>query len=282
MVSRQMDMPSTPSAESSANHHEDVPLFEDDDSAAWASVSSSFATARSAIHWASLGDKIAARIVPEWVHALPGYFTKLQNELDMAPGSLADEIWQEAQYPPFHPEIARSARVRVGKDLCAEELAFIRRRKRHTTRSLARYLDVPEAEIDPQDVPTIALCGSGGGLRALVAGASSYLSAQEAGLFDCATYSAGVSGSCWLQTLYYSSLGLRRHDKIIQHLKRRIGTHIAYPPAFLDLFTQAPTNKYLLSGSVEKLKGDPKANFGLVDVYGRYISRTISLLLLKL
>lgn len=64
-------------------------------------------------------------------------------------------------------------------------------------------------------------CGSGGGLRALVAGAASYLSAQE--VVDCATFTAGVSGSCWLQTLYNSSIGGCRFDKIIDHLKRRIG-----------------------------------------------------------
>ena len=34
------------------------------------------------------------------------------------------------------------------------------------------------------------------------------------------------------------------------------------------MLTRAPTNKYLLSGSVEKLKGDSNAEFGLVDVYG--------------
>ena len=63
-------------------------------------------------------------------------------------------------------------------------------------------------------------CGSGGGLRALVAGAASYLSAQE--IIDCATYTAGVSGSCWLQTLYNSSIGNCRFDRVITHLKRRL------------------------------------------------------------
>ena len=249
----------------------DVPLFEADDDAAWASFSARFSEARfslSAIHWSSLGDNIADKVIPEWAQALPGYVAKLQSEMEMRPGSLADEIWQEAQDPYVHPEIASNARVRIGKDLCAEELAFIQRRRKYTMRALAKYLEIPEADVNPQDVPTIAVCGSGGGLRALVAGASSYLSAQEAGLFDCTTYSAGVSGSCWLQTLYNSSLGGRRHDKIIEHLKKRIGTHIAYPPAFLELMTRAPTNKYLLSGTIEKLKGDPQSNFGLVDVYG--------------
>ena len=254
---------------------EDVPLFEDEDTAAWAAFSSRFTTARksiSAFDWAALGGKITDRIVPEWVQQLPGYIEKMQDEMAMKPGSLADEIWQEAQDPYIHPEIRRDAKVRIGKDLCAEELAFIQQRKRYTTQALARYLEIPEADIDPQDVPTIAVCGSGGGLRALVAGAASYLSAQEAGLFDCATYSAGVSGSCWLQALYNSTLGGRRHDKIIEHLKKRIGVHIAYPPSFLELLTRAPTNKYILSGTVERLKGDRKADFGIVDVYGLLLS----------
>lgn len=250
---------------------EDVSLFEDDDSAAWASFSTRFATARrsmTSIHWSSVRDKIADRVLPEWAQALPDYVAKLQREIEMGPDSLAHEIWEEAQDTDLNPNIASAAKVRISKDLCSDELAFLERRKKHTTRSLSKYLGIPEVDIDPEDVPMIAVCGSGGGLRALVAGAASYLSIQETGLFDCATYSAGVSGSCWLQTLFNSSLGGRRHDKIIDHLKKRIGTHIAYPPSFLELLTRAPTNKYLLSGSIEKLKGDPDADFGLVDVYG--------------
>ena len=105
-------------------------------------------------------------------------------------------------------------------------------------------------------------------MRALVAGASSALCAQESGLFDCVTYTAGVSGSCWLQTLYNTSIGQENYGAIIDHLKARIGVHIAYPPAALKLLASAPTNKFLLSGMVEKLKGVPDADFGLVDIYG--------------
>lgn len=96
----------------------------------------------------------------------------------MARGSLAEEIWQEAQDPDIHPEIGLNARVRIGRDLCADEVNFVRCRKRYTTKALAKYLGIPEADVEPQDVPTIAVCGSGGGLRALVAGAASYLSVR--------------------------------------------------------------------------------------------------------
>ena len=105
----------------------------------------------------------------------------------MARGSLAEEIWREAQDQDIHPEIALNARVRISRELCSDELAFVRRRKKYTTRALAKYLDIPEAEVDPEDVPTIAVCGSGGGLRALVAGAASYLSVEMASLWSTAT-----------------------------------------------------------------------------------------------
>jgi cytosolic phospholipase A2 len=193
---------------------------------------------------------------------------KMQNEMSMAPGSLAEEIWEEANDPEWNPEIVWNCSVRVSDDLCHEEKAFIEKRKKHTIRALASYLDIPEGKIHPEDVPTIAMCGSGGGLRALVAGSASYLSSREAGLFDCITYTAGVSGSCWLQTLFYSSIAGQSHKKLIHHLKNRLGVHIAYPPAALALINSAPTNKFLLSGIVQKIKGVPDSEFGIVDIYG--------------
>ncbi|KAK5118695.1 hypothetical protein LTR85_007901 [Meristemomyces frigidus] len=216
----------------------------------------------------SLRERMLGLLVPTWVRQLPAWLNKLQDEMSMAPWSLSWEIWEEAHDPEINPEIIWDAKVRVSKQLCDEEVAFLQKRKPQTARALARYLGVAERDVHPDDVPIIGMCGSGGGLRALVAGASSYLSAAEDGLFDCATYSAGVSGSCWLQTLYYSSIGRQSHAHIIEHLKDRIGVHIAYPPALLGLLGQAPTNKYLLSGYVEKLRGVPDADFGLVDVYG--------------
>ncbi|MCJ1444088.1 MAG: hypothetical protein MMC23_004588 [Stictis urceolatum] len=245
--------------------------FGDGDDAAWSSFSKRFSEAGASIakfEWSSLGDRITDTLLPDWALVVPGYIRKLQSELDSAPGSLTDEIWREADDPYINPEIQWNARVRIGKELCAEEVAFKRRRKEHTTRALAKYLDIPEGDIDPDDVPTIAVCGSGGGLRALVAGTSSYLCTQEAGLFDCVTYTAGVSGSCWLQTLYLSSLAGQDFQNLINHLKKRLGTHFAFPPTALSLLATAPTNKFLLSGLMEKVKADPNADFGLVDIYG--------------
>lgn len=215
-----------------------------------------------------LSDKIGDAIIPGWVKVLPGFIWKLQAELSMSPGSLSDEIWSEAHDVEINPEIMWDAKVRVAEELCKEEKLFLHKRKLHVKRALAQYIGISEDEIHPDDIPTIAICGSGGGLRAMVAGTSSLLSTAEDGLFDCATYTAGVSGSCWLQTLFYSSIGRQDHSRIVEHLKHRLGVHIAFPPPALGLLSSAPTNKYLLSGAVEKFRGIPDADFGLVDVYG--------------
>ncbi|KAI1658553.1 FabD/lysophospholipase-like protein [Daldinia decipiens] len=220
------------------------------------------------IEWSSLSDRIVELILPDWSKAIPAQIRKLQRELSMADGSLAKQIWQEAHDPFIHPEIQYSAKVRVSDELCDDEKEYLARRKKIATAALAKYLSLDEKDINPEDVPTIAMCGSGGGLRALVAGTGSLLATQEDGLFDCVTYTSGVSGSCWMQALYLSSLTDCRFDRVVDHLKARLGVHIAYPPAAFSSVTSSPTNKLLLSSVVEKLKGDPKAAFGLVDVYG--------------
>lgn len=217
---------------------------------------------------ANLPDKVLDYILPEWSKLLPAYLRKLQRELSMAPGSLADEIWQEAHDPSINPEIRYSATVRVSNELCDEEKEYLARRKRIAAVALAKYLGLKETDVHADDVPTIAMCGSGGGLRALVAGAGSMLATEEDGLFDCVTYTSGVSGSCWLQAIYHSSVADGSLSRVLEHLKARIGVHIAYPPVAFSSLASAPTSKYLLSGLVEKLKGDPNADFGLVDVYG--------------
>lgn len=241
-----------------------------DGAGAWFGFTNSFQemSLMSDIEWSNISDKVVGYILPEWSKLIPGYMRKLQRELSMAPGSLADEIWQEARDPYVNPEIQYSARVRVSGDLCDEEKEFLSRRKKIARMALAKYLGLPEKDVHPDDVPTIALCGSGGGLRALVAGTGSLIATAEDGLFDCVTYTSGVSGSCWLQALYYSTLSGRDHHLVLDHLKTRLGVHIAYPPVAFSSVLSAPTNKYLLAGMVEKLKGDQGAAFGLVDIYG--------------
>lgn len=250
-------------------HHHTEHHAEDENSA-WSTFSRGFESFSNAtdIQWAVISERIVDYILPEWSKVIPFYLNKLQQELSASPGSLANEIWREAHNPYLNPEIEYSAHVRVSEALCDEEKEFLRRRKQVSKVALAKYLGVDEKDIDPEDVPTIAVCGSGGGLRALVAGTGSLLAAEKDGLLDCVTYTAGVSGSCWLQAIHYSTIGRCSMQRVLDHIKGRTGTHIAYPPVALQTLVSAPTDRYLLRGIVEKLKGDGGADFGLVDIYG--------------
>lgn len=206
-------------------------------------------------------------ILPDWALKIPSEITKLQDQLSDEPGSLGEELWEEAQDAYLTPEISWDAKVRISSDLCPEEKKFLERRKKFTKFGLAKYLGIKPEDIHEDDIPNIAITGSGGGLRAMVASAGSFLRAKETGLLDITTYMAGVSGSCWLMSVFYSSIGQRRYDKVIHHLKDRLTTHFAFPPAVLSLLNTAPTNRYLLRGVVERLKVG-YSGFHLVDAYG--------------
>ncbi|KAK2753126.1 hypothetical protein FQN55_005086 [Onygenales sp. PD_40] len=251
-----------------ANPPADSPVETQPSQSPWDTFTSKIGVVKDSFGSLDWADLISQYLVPSWTALLPETLQTLQRELSMAKGSLADDIWSEAHDAELNPEITHEARVRIGDDLCREERYFQWRRRQAIVRGLAAYLGLREEDIHPDDVPVIALCSSGGGLRALVAGAGSYLATKQAGLWDCVMYSAGVSGTCWLQTLYHSSIGGQDFAKVIEHLKSRLGIHIAFPPDVLQQLTAAPTNKYLLRGLVEKLRGNSDSDFGLVDIYG--------------
>lgn len=231
-------------------------------SAAWTTITTTLSTIAAATPSISI-----TSLLPEWTLVLPSYFQKLRAELSMLPGTLSYELWQESFSPYLNPELRWDARVRVSPNLCEEEQNFIKHRQKFMKKALAKYLDIPEQEIYEEDIPVIAMTCSGGGVRAMVSAAGSFWAAKSAGLLDCTTYTAGVSGSCWMQALYLSSLSNASFPRLVDHLKSRLGVHFAFPPNALSLLDSAPTNRYLLRGVVERAKRG-YSSFGLVDVYG--------------
>ncbi|XP_007620276.1 cytosolic phospholipase A2 zeta isoform X3 [Cricetulus griseus] len=92
--------------------------------------------------------------------------------------------------------------LRLGFELCDGELEFLDRRKQVASKALQRVMGLSEAPHCDQ-VPVIAVLGSGGGTRAMTALYGSLSGLQELGLLDAVTYLSGVSGSTWcISTLY--------------------------------------------------------------------------------
>ncbi|KAL9849424.1 cytosolic phospholipase A2 zeta isoform 3-T3 [Geothlypis trichas] len=92
--------------------------------------------------------------------------------------------------------------IRLGFDLCKEEREFLDKRKKVVSEALRKTLCLKESP--PKDeVPVVAVLGSGGGMRALTSFYGSLAGLQQLGLLDAAMYLCGISGSTWcLSTLY--------------------------------------------------------------------------------
>ncbi|EEU41580.1 uncharacterized protein NECHADRAFT_53807 [Fusarium vanettenii 77-13-4] len=159
-----------------------------------------------------------------------------------------------------YPELQWEAQVRNGSSLHHRERGFIELRKRKISSagddSLHRFLALPAGErVDPRDVPLVALGGSGGGYRAMY-GLTGFISAaKKLGLWDCITWVAGVSGSCWTLAAYYT---IARHDisRLVQHYLT-VARELAHPMSIpqtsiiglgiMDLYATLTTTYQLLS-----------------------------------
>ena len=93
------------------------------------------------------------------------------------------------------PHVHTIAHVRKSTALPAAENAFRTTRGQTVQRSLEKALG---EKIDPAHLPTIGLCLSGGGYRAMIAALGTLIGADDIGLLGSTMYTAGLSGSTWL------------------------------------------------------------------------------------
>ncbi|XP_048042474.1 cytosolic phospholipase A2 gamma-like [Megalobrama amblycephala] len=112
-----------------------------------------------------------------------------------------------------------SVEVRIEPSLNEKEKEFVGKRGKAVLQSLQKL----QIHCSQNEVPNIALLGSGGGQRAMVGLLGSLVQLQKTGLLDCVLYLSGVSGSTWCMASLYQepdwSTKLETvKDKIIQRL----------------------------------------------------------------
>ncbi|KAM9330782.1 cytosolic phospholipase A2 gamma [Gastrophryne carolinensis] len=83
-------------------------------------------------------------------------------------------------------------------ELQGEKISIMARQKKITRSLSALGLDITE-----NSAPVIAVMGSGGGLRAMVAFFGTIVKLSDLKLLDAVTYLCGVSGSTWCMSLLY-------------------------------------------------------------------------------
>ncbi|XP_048042751.1 cytosolic phospholipase A2 gamma-like isoform X1 [Megalobrama amblycephala] len=126
-----------------------------------------------------------------------------------------------------------SSEVRIEPSLNKNESEFIDGRRKSVLQSLKKL----QIECSQDEVPNIALLGSGGGERAMVGLLGSLVQLQKTGLLDSILYLSGVSGSTWCMASVYQepdwSTKLETvKDKIV---KRLSGPKVSWKEAFSKL-----------------------------------------------
>ncbi|KIL83703.1 phospholipase a2 [Fusarium avenaceum] len=171
-----------------------------------------------------------------------------------------------------YPELNWDAKVRHGPGVHPEEQKFLELRKHRMSsdgrNSLHQFLDLPpEEKVDPRDVPLIALGGSGGGYRVMYGFVGFISAAKKLGLWDCITWTAGVSGSCWTLAAYYT---IARHDvtKLIDHYLT-VASELSHPMSIhaLDMVARSKRGVYFLIGPLVSKAQKSIIGLSMMDLY---------------
>ncbi|XP_077169123.1 cytosolic phospholipase A2 gamma-like [Paroedura picta] len=94
---------------------------------------------------------------------------------------------------------AWKGKIRLSKSLSGGERAAVADRKEVMKKGLARL----GISADVNKMPNIAVLGSGGALRAMIALYGTLVELKKNNILDCVTYLAGVSGSTWCMSSIY-------------------------------------------------------------------------------
>ncbi|KTG02437.1 hypothetical protein cypCar_00035981 [Cyprinus carpio] len=130
-------------------------------------------------------------------------------------------------------KLQESGEVRIAHSLHMNEEEFVARRRETVFQSMQKL----KIHCSKDEVPNIALLGSGGGQRAMVGLLGSLVQLDKAGLLDCVLYLSGVSGSTWCMASLYQepdwSTKLETvKDQIIERLS---GPGVSWGDAFAKL-----------------------------------------------
>ncbi|CAG8434694.1 12384_t:CDS:10 [Ambispora gerdemannii] len=178
---------------------------------------------------------------------------------------LKTKVENDSKNHEKNPEIAKTAHVRLSKELCDEERIFIAARKARARQSFAKFIGVDVDEINDADIPIIAVTGSGGGMRANVDTMGFVRGMEKSGLWDSVTYFTGVSGACWALATYYT-VAEGSVDATIEHFKQ---AYVIKPSStkFFQLLFSLENGLDLTFGAIEE-KRINKLLTNATDIYG--------------
>jgi len=153
------------------------------------------------------------------------------------------------------PYSTTQATLRIGQSICAEECDSTQERIKKVNATLGNLLQQP---IELEKTPRIAVCLSGGGMRAAMSSYGLMAGLDDIGLLNGITYCAGLSGSTWFLTdwmLYGKPM-----NNYYEHFARAISRMRLFS---VDALASSLWPKYLF-----------RQDSGIVDIYGVYLANT--------
>lgn len=168
-------------------------------------------------------------------------------------------------------EICTNQDLRFSVALCDKEKDFRHTRRERVMLGIKKLLDMEKPRYlpsSPEEVPVIAIAGSGGGFRAMVGFSGVMKALYESGVLDCATYVAGLSGSTWYMTSLYSHPDFP--NKGPKEINGELMNRVSSNPLRL-LLPQHITN-YIQALWAKKATGQPVT---FTDVFGMLIGETL-------
>jgi phospholipase A2 len=171
--------------------------------------------------------------------------------------NVTDAFFEKLQgYYSEGPYSTAQAKLRIGSDICQEELGSVAERVKKVNVALSEVLQQP---IELEKTPRVAVCLSGGGMRAAMASYGLMAGLDDIGLLNGVTYCAGLSGSTWFLADWMVYGGTLKN--YYEHFTRSISSMRVFS---VDSLAASLWPKYVF-----------RQDIGIVDVYGVYLANTL-------
>lgn len=176
-------------------------------------------------------------------------------------GEVSESFLQNMFDHHMHAQHTAQVRFAANDMLGQAEEQFLEQRLRNTHAGLESFL---QQSVDQKKQPRIALCFSGGGIRALLLSLGFLIGAQDTGLLDCVTYMAGLSGSTWLMAPWIAG------KKDLHQMRDYLGQILQHGICHL---TQHGDRKCVLKQLLTKIWH--RQFISAMDLYGPLLANTL-------
>ncbi|MFH1461998.1 MAG: hypothetical protein ABIF12_03570 [bacterium] len=172
-------------------------------------------------------------------------------------------------YSKMKPKDIRNAKVRISKDLCEQEFNYLAKRRPIAKAAIESFTGI---KLDQDNVPTIAVCASGGGYRAMQAALGLFSGAEKINFLDCITYAAGLSGSTWFITpwLYFEESVANYKKRLKPKVAVDLGKKEVLKKGKIDIKLDFPLRPFICYAVLKsKMFGQKMTS---VDIYGSLLA----------